>query len=122
MRGILAGLSFLSQQFVATSFGEKVLLGLLDFVLVLLVHHLGDHDKSFANVHISLCRSLNEVLDVILFCKPLTNLCGDLTFRFAIGLVPHKDNHSIGLALTANLIKPMREICEAGQAGNAIGQ
>ena len=71
---------------------------------MLLVHHLGDHDKSFADVHISLCRSLNEVLDIVLFCEPLTNLSGDLTLRFTIGLVPHKDNDSIGLALTADLI------------------
>ena len=71
---------------------------------MLLVHHLGDHDKSLADVHISLRRSLNEVLDVVLFCKPLTDLCRDFTFRFAIGLVANKNNHSISFTLTADLI------------------
>ena len=71
------------------SFCKTILFCLLDLVLVLLVHHLGDHDESFADVHISLCRSLDKVLDVVIFCKPLTNLCGDLAFRFTIGLAPH---------------------------------
>ena len=89
MRGILASLSFLSQQFVTASFCQKVLLGLLNLALMLLVHHLGHHDKSLSDIHISLSRSLYEILDIVVLCKPLADLCGDLAFRFAIGLVPH---------------------------------
>ena len=87
-----------------------------------LVQHFCGHNESFPDVHVGLRRSFYKVLDLIVSGESLSCLCGYLTFRLAISLIPHKYQDSIWLALCAHLIAPMSQISEAGQTSHTVGQ